>query len=867
MFNKLDTMITDLGLEICDSLSLSARRTSRSRLPDAFASGPAGSIPERLFQKQKGRLYKHQSLALRYLSAGRNVVVSTGTASGKSLIFQLHAMHRLLSDRDSKVLALYPLTALRSDQLEKWREIFKSAGSRRLRQKDIAMIDAGMPAADRIQAIEQARVLLMTPDMCQAWLMSFIDRPEHSRFLDALELLILDEAHVYNSVFGSNMAFLVRRLLAAKRLLASRNKADSKLQVIAATATITDPALHLEHLTSLKFRSVDQDGSPQMEKRLYHIEGPEAGSDGEAMLAMILERVCDLPGAPRFIAFIDSRQGAERTAREVAKRVEAYLGKNKVLAYRSGYEDRDRAAIEEALRNGELRGVVSTSALELGIDLPDIEIGVNLGIPFTRKSFRQRIGRVGRRAAGAFIIVGSRNAFTRFGETFEDYYTSSVEPSYLYLGNRFVQFAHARCLRKEMELLGKRSSVPPGGRRVWPEGFGETLKFARDGWPSEFDDVAKIGGDSPHYNYGLRNIAEPRFELEEDGRRGGRRKVGNIDLRQAIREAYPGFNDHIIGGKAYKVIEWRPGIIRLNSYSSKRKPPMRPDIRTRVVADLSRDGIVDGALQNGRNGLMAEARIRVFESVEGFQEGNKVYKYLDLHVDNPNMERKERVFTTTGVVLRIDEDWFANSTARAEISAGLRDLLCRDRSIEVRDVDAGHTWISVITEAGQERITNAIVVYDGVHGGLRLTENLYAEFESYADMLVSGADKAGADSLVRPEIASQLKEWAGTLSDDSAGAVESGLGEVPEGWIQTYGPKSKVEILHNGIQTEVELIEPMILDPFGSGTFQLYYKYSRSGTDEISPIPVAHGHVRPMGTDWTWILWNPDAGEFREVQE
>ena len=140
---------------------------------------------------------------------------------------------------------------------------------------------------------------------------------------------------------------------------------------------------------------------------------------------------------------------------------------------------------------------------------------------------------------------------------------------------------------------------------------------------------------------------------------------------------------------------------------------------------------------------MAEARIRVFESVEGFQEGSKVYRYSDLHVDNPNMERKERVFSTTGFVLRIDEDWFANPSDRGEIAAGLRDLLCRDRSIEVRDVDARHTWISVRTEAGQERLSNAIVVYDSVHGGLRLTENLYAEFERYADKLVAGADKAG----------------------------------------------------------------------------------------------------------------------------
>ena len=397
-----------------------------------------------------------------------------------------------------------------------------------------------------------------------------LHRPgQHSRFLDGLELLILDEAHVYESVFGSNMAFLVRRLLAAKRLLASGRQPVSKLQVIAATATIAEPAQHLEKLTGLKFREVNQDGSPQHEKRIYHVAGPEGGEDGESFLASILEGICDLRGRRRFIAFIDSRQGVERTARDVAERVEAYLGKDKVLAYRSGYEEGDRAAIEKALRSGELQGVVSTSALELGIDIPDMEVGINLGVPRTRKSFRQRIGRIGRGSTGAFIIAAAPNAFTRFGETLEEYHVSSVEPSYLYLGNRFVQFAHARCLRKEMEVLGRKSSVPPSGTR-WPEGFREILKFARDGWPPEFDDVAKNGGDSPHFNYGLRDIGEPSYELQNT-RRGRGNRIGDIILRQAIREAYPGFNDYIHGGRAYRILEWRPGVIRLESYPNKKK--------------------------------------------------------------------------------------------------------------------------------------------------------------------------------------------------------------------------------------------------------------------------------------------------------
>ena len=801
------------------------------------------------------------------MSAGRNVVISTGTASGKSLIFQLHAMNRLLADRDSKVLALYPLRALTSDQFGKWRDMFRSSGLRNLRQKDVALIHREMAPRERLDVLEEARVLLMTPDMCQAWLMSFIDREQHSRFLDALELLILDEAHVYESVFGSNMAFLVRRLLAAKRLLASRRKSVSKLQVIAATATIADPARHLEQLTGLKFREVDQDGSPQREKRIYHVAGPEGGEDGESFLAKILEGICDLKDRHRFIAFIDSRQGVERTARDVAERVEAYLGKDKVLAYRSGYEEDDRAAIEEALRSGELQGVVSTSALELGIDIPDMEIGINLGVPRTRKSFRQRLGRIGRGSAGAFIVVGSQNAFTRFGETLKEYHDSSVEPSYLYLGNRFVQFAHARCLRKEMEVLGRKSSVPPSGTR-WPEGFREILKFVRFGWPSEFDDVAKIGGDSPHYNYGLRDIGEPSYELENtSGRR--RNKIGDINLRQAIREAYPGFNDHIHGGRAYRVVEWRPGVIRLESYPSKKKPPMRPDLRTRVMADLYRDGIVDGRLKQGRNGLMAEVRIRVFESVEGYKIGNKSYAYSDLHVDNPNMERKERIFSTTGVIVRIEEDWFSTPAVRGEIASGLHDLLCRDRSIAFQDIDFAHTRISVRTATEANNITDAIVIYDGVHGGLRLTENLFAEFERHLEKMIAGADRAGDDALVSGELAIRLQDWARTLRDDSQGAPVAVSGEIPEGWYQAYKPASTAEILHNGVPTEVELIEPMHADFFGTGSPQLFYKYRelRGNTGESSPVPVAHGQVRPIGSDGGWGLWNPETGEFRDVED
>ena len=210
--------------------------------------------------------------------------------------------------------------------------------------------------------------------------------------------------------------------------------------------------------------------------------------------------------------------------------------------YRSGYEADDRAGIERALRSGKLRGVVATSALELGINIPHFEVGLNIQLPASRKGFRQRLGRVGRSSPGTFAIVAASNAFWRYGSSLDDYYRGSVEPSHLYLGNRFVHFAHAKCLADELETLGvKGKSAPPRGTD-WPAGFADVLEFARVGGasarPREFDHIAGMGGDSPHHNYPLRNIGEENFQI---GRGTGLfDRIGSLTLQQAIREAYPG---------------------------------------------------------------------------------------------------------------------------------------------------------------------------------------------------------------------------------------------------------------------------------------------------------------------------------------
>ena len=854
MFEKIDRLLANLNLRVCESVDVAPRPESRGRVPRAIADGPLFRILNDTIPG--GLLWTHQAEALRNLCARRHVVVSTGTASGKSLIFQIYALHQLLTDPASKVLVFYPLRALTNDQLVSWLKLAESAG---LQPDVVARIYGGVPMIEREQIIERSRIVLMTPDVCQSWLMRTLDNPAVSRFVDSLVLLVLDEAHVYESVFGSNAAFLFRRLLAAKRRLSPRRPG---LQIVAATATIENPAEHLENLTGVAFSIVDEsvDGAPRSTRRILHLEGPELGRDGEQALQELLAGICGMAERHRFIAFVDSRQGVERIAQA--------LGVESVKPYRAGYEASDRAAIERTLRNGTLHGVVSTSALELGIDIADMDIGINLGIPQSRKSFRQRLGRIGRVSTGVFLIVAPANGFTKFGEGVAQYYEGSVEPSYLYLGNRFVQFAHARCLQDETDALGRDSTELPGGLH-WPEGFPEILHVARVGYPGEFDPIAQIGADSPHFNYPLRQLGETNVEIQE-GQGGFEKQIGDMAYHQAIREAYPGAT-YLHMGQAYKVRRWTQGFNKLaiRVTAVRNAAPTRPILRKSVTIDLSRQGIIPGRMRRGASGLLAEAQVQVNESVEGFTIGNTQKRYRDERAKDANMRRKQRDFRTTGVIVKIEDDWFADPSVRREVAEGLRDLLARDRSIASQDVDSAHANIAVTTDAGLRRgITDTVVIYDSVYGGLRLTENLFDDFGRFIERMNLGAGLSQGAGIISAETAALLKHWAQGLSEGSSESDDGDLPRVhvPEGWLQVFKPGSVVGVYSRGELLEREVVEPRYIDdPFDPGTQVLYYSYqddrNRSG---VSFTP-ADGIVQ-SGHDWEWVLWSPDTGEYREME-
>lgn len=358
--------------------------------------------------------WRHQVLGAESAHKGQHTVIATGTASGKSLAYQLpavDAVHRAglflrenpgkIDDDGAVTLYLSPTKALAADQLT----ALNALGLETLRA---ATYDGDTPAPDRRWIRDHANFILCNPDM-----LHFGVLPNHTwwaRFFRLLKFVIIDEAHSYRGVFGSNVAVLMRRL---RRICAHYGNSPT---FIGASATSYDPADSFSRLIGSPVEAITEDCSPHgattvafWEPELTEFKGENGAQTRRTALAETSDLMADLVSARvRTIAFIKSRRGAETIAsvtRRILEDVDPSLP-GRIAAYRSGYLPEERRALEKALRSGELLGVSSTSALELGIDISGLDAVLVAGWPGTRASFFQQIGRAGRAgqdAIAAFV--------------------------------------------------------------------------------------------------------------------------------------------------------------------------------------------------------------------------------------------------------------------------------------------------------------------------------------------------------------------------------------------------------------------------------------------------------------------------------
>jgi DEAD/DEAH box helicase domain-containing protein len=382
-------------------------------------------LPEPIASSLEGhgitRLYTHQVCAIEALRAGRDTVVVTGTASGKSLCFHLPALERLLEEPGATALYLFPTKALAQDQL-------KSLA--RLAEGDLALsatlragvYDGDTAASTRRKLREEANVILSNPDMLHAGIL-----PQHAkwaRFLRNLRFVVVDEMHAYRGIFGSHVSLVLRRL---ERLV---RHYGGEFRYVLCSATIRNPGELAAALTGRDVAVVDDDGSPRGEKHFAfwnppfrdetRVERRSSNVEGSQLLAGLLE------SGAQAIAFAKSRVSAEliyRYTREQLERSrprlpaeggdagsgEAAPLHERLRPYRGGYLPEERRAIEKALFSGELRGVVSTNALELGIDVGGLDAAVLVGAAPTLASIWQQAGRAGRNGAPSLVVLVAYN--------------------------------------------------------------------------------------------------------------------------------------------------------------------------------------------------------------------------------------------------------------------------------------------------------------------------------------------------------------------------------------------------------------------------------------------------------------------------
>ena len=482
---------------------------------------PAAPLPEAL-QRALGqlgirRLYTHQAQALDHVRAGRSVVVTSRTASGKTLCYNLPVLEELLEDPRARALYVFPTKALAQDQLDTLHSLGLPVRCE--------VYDGDTPASERARIREQAQVILTNPDMLHVGIL-----PQHGRWVRlfrGLRFVVLDDLHVYRGVFGSHVAGVLRRLRRVCRAYGVEPR------FVCTSATLANPREFAERLLGLPVEVVDDDGAPQGARWFVlwnppPVRGGGRGSpyrDASWLLRWLAGR------GVRTIVFTKARRVTELVYRYAATTSPELAGR--LRAYRAGYLPEERRQIERALFSGELLGVVSTSALELGIDVGALDAAVLVGYPGTVASTWQRAGRAGRAGADSLtVLVALEDALDQYLMRHPSYlFERPVEAAVLDPSNPYVLTSQLRCAAAELPLREEDFALFGEPARVVVQVLSEAGELApdRDRWSWR-------GVRSPASQVGIRAASEAQYSIVDE-QRG---PVGTVDEARAFEQVHPG---------------------------------------------------------------------------------------------------------------------------------------------------------------------------------------------------------------------------------------------------------------------------------------------------------------------------------------
>ncbi|MBU5480746.1 DEAD/DEAH box helicase [Blautia sp. MSJ-19] len=514
-----------------------------------FPSNLHPDIQSFLVKQNIQSLYIHQAETFCEAVNGKNIVITTPTASGKSLCFYLPVIQEILQNPITRAIFVYPTKALAADQyraLKPWIEYF---GEHRL---SAGVYDGDTPPDERKRIRERANIILTNPDMLNGSML-----PNHSKYgfdfiFANLKYIVLDELHVYRGAFGSHLANVFRRLSRLCRYY------HSEPQFLCSSATIANPVELAEKICGKTFTCISKSGAGMAERTYCLIQPPEKlDRDGnpygkESVISVAADLLPQLMEEKEsFLAFAKSRKNVEILVKETRDHLEnsGFLGsakKEEISGYRGGYTPQERKDIEKRMISGELTGLVSTNALELGIDIGKINTTVLVGYPGTRASFWQQTGRAGRGKGRCtnYLILANLPMDQYIALEPEWLFDSSSENAIVDPDNLLIELAHIRAAAAELPL-----SLDDGA--LFPD-LGETIPVLL-----RVEEVRSLGGRFvwsgglyPAGEFSMRNIDQNKYQLlnKETGK-----DITEMDEEQAFHEIHEGAV-YMHDGEFYQVV-------------------------------------------------------------------------------------------------------------------------------------------------------------------------------------------------------------------------------------------------------------------------------------------------------------------------
>lgn len=735
------------------------------------------------------KLYSHQNEAFGSILAGEDTVLVSRTASGKTLSFLLPILQQYLqADAPFGVLLLYPTKALSRDQEGTLGRLLEASGA----DLRLGTFDGDTPREERTRIQAQADFMITNPDMLHSGIL-----PNHNRkwrtFLSRLRYIVIDEVHTYRGAFGSHVANVMRRLLRVCQMH------GSEPTFVCSSATIGNPQEHVEALFGRPFRVVDRDGAPRPRRDLYLINPPVVQSHGHAMyrkgtgsVNIPLIREATRRGV-RTICFCRARQQVERLCHAVLDGHSELT--NKVKPYRGGLLPNERRQLERDLASGRVTTIITTNALELGIDIGDLDLCLLSGFPGSMASFWQQAGRVGRRGDRAIIVFVARDTpIDQYLVHHPEFVSSApIERAWLNAENPYILLQHLPCAAHEHPLRSEEPTFKEPAYSAAKEVLkdDETLKEYHGNYRYALRDY-------PAKGVNLRGMTDYNVEIYS-----GTEVIGELDPIGAR-------------GTLYKDAIYQHLGIRYMS--------MDLDLEKKLCR-------VDPVNVDYYTEAVWESRVTLTESLDRYVLRQAPLEFGFVNVNRqPKLYKKIRertlenigygpitlapfIYDTTGFSLYPPDEWRQRieGVDKRHVGAalhGLTYILKRTApSLCLGDVENIETDVS-LTEKEDGNWYSALYLYDTIEGGVGYAEKIFEVFEEALQLCLAVIDQcpcaAGCPSCVTalpPGVAEEELEQLLVESDASLACTKSLLTVLLSGQIV------EPDIAHHAIPSS-EAIQP-----------------------------------------------------------